>query len=440
MNIFVIFSLIILLYALKNYNRAFIIYAGFRLFLNHNICFDIKGMPHLSVDFAVISILFLLYFIKQGRIKKENSLFPLKKAMCVFIVVDLICCFASLGGFVETFPATLLHIADLLFLYLVWEILSKENIIYGIWSLSIVCFMACLYAFFEKEIEMNPLYAYELLLAGDRGLDSQYEIIADPRGYRVTSIFSHPIGAGVNFILLTVLFLYCLQFVKELKYKFFFITVSLLSFVSCIYCNSRSPILYLIALLPLLLKVRLKLGYVIILLVCIIFVISNLDEQYYTMILSIIDVQNKSGFVGSDANMRKYQFIAAWHIFTEYPFTGLGIRGYELYHNQLIRDQLLGLESIWIQLSVERGILGIIAFVYFQLSVLKAKTDSFRKSCIFFLTLAYVSVISVTSTPGALTYIHYITIFIVLKSKNWYVKKISHETRTTCNSYSSIQN
>ena len=326
------------------------------------------------------------------------------------------------------------------FVYLIWRILTKDNVVFLLWVLFAVSAVISCYAFIEKSISTNPLYTYELLLAGDRGSDMQYDELTDPRGYRVLSVFLHPIGAGFNFVLLGVLFIYSCYFVKTQK-KYLFVFMSLILFSCSIFCNSRSPFVYFIALFPMISKIRFKIGTFLLIIIVSFFVLPFiLEDQYVDMVMSIFDINNKSGFVGSDMNMRHSQFQAAWKIFIDYPITGLGIRGYELYPNQFIRAQLLGLESIWIQLMVQKGIIGIYAFCYFQVSVLRSKSTPFRKMCVFFLLIAYLGVISVTSIPGAFVYLHYLIIIIVLKSKKWNAKRESFALYSPGNSCPCIQN
>lgn len=438
MFVFILLGALIVIYALKNFSKAFILYIGFRLFLNQNLNFDLPGLPLLSLDFVILSILFVFYRLKRNKLELDNTRFPLLKGIYMLAVAGIICSLFSLGGFVKTFPPTLLSIYEMFFVYLIWKIVTRENVLFLLWVLFAVCIVICCYAFVEKSISANPLYTYELLLAGDRGSDMQYDVLSDPRGYRVLSVFFHPIGAGFNFVLLGVLFIYSSYFIKVRK-KYLFLLMSLALFTCSVFCNSRSPFVYFIALFPMILKIRFRIGTFLLVFIVSFFILPFiLEDQYVDMVMSIFDINNKSGFVGSDMNMRHSQFQAAWKIFIDYPITGLGIRGYELYPNQFIRAQLLGLESIWIILMVEKGFIGLYAFIYFQISVLTIKTSSFRKLCIFFLAIAYLGVLSATSIPGAFVYLHYLTIIIVIKSRKWNAKRESFALYSPGNSSPSI--
>lgn len=409
-------------FALFNYNKAFIFFLAFRLFLNLNICFDIPGMPLLTLDVVMISYFFSFYLLKYNH--RQYISYPLKKATLFFILVDFITVLFSLGGFANSLTPTLYHVLDLILLYMIWNLIDMDSYRLLLWLLFFVSLMAGIYCIYEKKEQFNPLALYEIQLGGARAVDWIYNI-SESRGYRAQSIFIHPIGAGANFAFLSFLFLY--YFLNEKKnlgrFAFLFFVASFLMIICCFFANSRGPIVYLIiASLPLFFISNKRTRLFIISSVIIFLFVTDIASEYSNMVMSIFDIENGNGYVGSDKNMRLSQLEAALNIFFESPLWGLGTRGYEFYHNKGIVSQLLGLESIWLMLLVEKGALGIFAYLYFVKSVLSIKLTVTKKNLVFFLTIAYVALCSVTSIPGGLIYIHYLLIFYLIKSDRLWLK------------------
>lgn len=416
MNIFVLISFLIIVYSLYNYKNAFIIYIGFRLFLNLNIHFDLPGLPLLTLDFFTTSAIVLIFFLNKSKIKYDKTEFPLKKAFIIFILVDFITAVFSIGGFLKSFPPSLVHIVDMIYVYILWTMLKKDSIKLILYELAIITTIICLYCIVEKFLEYNPLKIYEISLAGNRKTEWLYE--NDIRGYRTSSIFIHPIGAGANFAFLSVLLFYSSVFVVRNIKSYIFIFISALCVLCCVYCNSRGPLLYFIAVIPFVIMFHNSgrwLKFISIVLILFFISIPYLSE-YNEMIFSIFDLKGNSDFTGSNFQMRVSQYEAAWRIFIDYPITGLGTRGYEYYPVLSIRQRLLGLESVWMSLMVTKGVLGLIAYSYVFITILKIRVSRLKWRVLLFITLGYLAVNTATSLPGAFSYLYYLTIFFIIKS------------------------
>lgn len=65
--------------------------------------------------------------------------------------------------------------------------------------------------------------------------------------------------------------------------------------------------------------------------------------------------------------MRQDQFEAAYILMSKSPIWGLGQKATLYFPDGILVGRLLGLESIWIWIMVERGILGIITYCIFIL-------------------------------------------------------------------------
>ena len=424
MIIFFAISGVLMLYALRDYNKAFCILLCWRLFLNVNIGLKLPSLPLLAMDFVLVVYFLILYKYRIKRIDDNSLPYPLWKVTKLFVFTDLACAVFALGGPILSLPPAMTHIADLLFLCLLWKMITPCNINYIFRGLLITIIIAGAYCVFENYIEFNPLIQWEVINSQNQSTEDWLKLYDnDTRGYRAMSIFSHPIGAGANFAFLSVLMIYYwwLSRTKDFYIKIVPL-VFLLAVVSSVMANSRSCLVYMgVAFLPLLRAKSSKIVLLITFFIALIYLtgLSDFFANYTDLVTSIFDIDNKNGYVGSDKDMRLSQYSAGLKIFSEYPLFGVGDRGLQFYNDKATVTALNGLESIWLQLIVCKGVLGLFTYIAFILSIIRIKISKQYKRIVVILTLAYVALCSVTSLPGGFVYLHYLTIFYVVKQYYW---------------------
>ena len=407
-----------MLYAYNSYKTGFIIFLCYRLFINMNICFDISGLPLLTLDMMMQFYFMTLYYVKRDTLANVDP-FPFRKVTFFFIAVDVLSSIFAIGGFGTAITPALYHITDLILLLIIWDVLDCTAMQKLIRCLLFVAFIAGVYGIYEKIIGYNPLALYEIQLGAARAVDWTY--LDDARGYRVQSIFIHPIGAGINFAYLSLLFWIYMKYTNISHIERYIITaILILMLLCCLFANSRGPIIYLICASLVFINVKRKSTIIIVLLLAVLTILNtSLIVEYKDMLTSIFDVQNKNEYVGSDYNMRLRQFEAALKIFSEYPLLGLGTRGNEYYYDKTVASALLGLESIWIVLMVQKGIMGIAAFVSYVYDIMKTKLPLYAHRDVCILMIAYIAVNSVTTLPGSYMFLHFLAIWYIIK-KNIY--------------------
>lgn len=131
------------------------------------------------------------------------------------------------------------------------------------------------------------------------------------------------------------------------------------------------------------------------------------------LILSVI-APEKTEIRGSSIEMRLDQFEAAYILMSKSPLWGLGQKATLYYHDRILVGRLLGMESIWLWIMVERGILGIITYCIFIFTLCRLGWRS-RGKCLFFLPLAFIAASTASSTPGMHLYLFYLVYILIYK-------------------------
>jgi len=384
MNPFLIIAALLILYSLKNYKQGFFLFLAFRLFLNNNInLINLPGVPLLTLEVFMSIFFALLYVIKRKRYSRviTTSPLPFNKVFIWVLLSYVVSSFISIAGIQNTFTSLLSVVfCDFISAYLCWMLISsKEDILKVVNILLGASLIICTYAFIEKFLGYNPVMDYEIDLAGPRATDWQY--LEDERGTRVQSFFLHPIGGSINFGLI-----FCLCLYGYVYYKAYFsklqqktmLLVGIMAFIASLLSNSRTPLVFLaVGILPL---INLK----------------------------------KTEIRGSSLEMRQDQFEAAYILMSKSPIWGLGQKATLYFPDRILVGRLLGLESIWIWIMVERGILGIITYCIFIFTLCRLGWHS-RGKCLFFLPLAFIAASTVSSTPGMHLYLFYLVYILIYK-------------------------
>lgn len=424
MNLFIFTGLLIILYSFVNYKKAFILFLIFRLFLNQNInLINIPGIPLLTLEFTILFFFLLIYFFKKNSLNLDNTAFPFKKAYIFLSISYVLSCFFGLAGFGNSITNFLkIVVEDFASTWLIWKLVKeKKDFTFFIKGITVVFVIAGLYGIYESLTHSNPLANYEISIAGDseRVLDWTYD--NDFRGYRIKSIFLHSIGGGMNFVLYFLLIIYSFVYYKKIIPINYFICIfiAILSLIGAYLCNSRGPILFLlIGFLPILnFKKKRTLQITLFSFIALFIVILLNPNINLDSLISIFSSTAQEKVGGSTLEMRLSQISAGFAIMKEHILFGIGLKGSTYFHNQSLIDLLLGMESMWLRIMVEQGILGVIANLFFIYTVIVKLAYKEKNALVFFLSLSFFIVSSMTSTPGFAQYFLYLTIFMFIKYK-----------------------
>lgn len=432
--VFTLIAIILVVYSWIDFKNSVIFLCIFELFLNQNInLINVPGVPLLLMSTA-LNIYFTIYFFLVQRKKFVSSIdrFPLKIAFILIGFSILLSCLFSLSGFTIAITRGIQDFfSPYLFVWMVWYVIKTPKDFKKLITLLTISFsFFVIYAFYEKATGERPVITYEQALNvgtdQSRVINWSYEDDERTVGGRVQSVFIHPIGAGMNFGLCFVIFTYLFIYYRRYIILSPYIVVWLLSsLLLCVFfSNSRGPLIFLgIAVLGLV-KFKSRKFYLITILgiILLIFLYSYI-APYMDNIFSFANAKAKERVGGSDVFMRQGQFAAAYQLFQQNPLFGNGVKSLSYISNSNLVKDLLGFESVWIPLMVERGLIGLLSYIFLIFSMFKSAKGK-TKGFTIYLTLAYVIVSSVTSTPGFVDYLFFIILFFSIRlGKGAFIKK-----------------
>lgn len=425
--IFLVLGFVIWLYSIKHLQKSFLWFLVYKVFLVTNInLLSLPGIPILSLDMSLTLWFFFWIFKRRKTMNLCSRKMPYTRPMIFLFFSYFISTIFAIAGFGSAFSAYLKDIVNFFLTpWMIWKIVdTEEDFAFVIKRLVIAFMITCIYGLVESVIQENPLVAYETTLVTDttRTVDFRYEI-DEFRGYRVQSVFEHPIGAGINWAMFAMLMCFIMlqnnkkYFVSQRKK---YLATMLLCFFCMLLSNCRGPILFvLIAFVGLIDFKNKKFYYMAVCgLVIGAFLCAIMPENYLNIILSIFnpEYQNKVG--GSNAEMRFEQMAAALTIVESSPVLGLGYKFSYALNNAYTRA-LLGLESMWLRIIVQFGMLGVLANIYWAFYSLRVIPKRYKERRIFWFSLAYWVTASLTSVPGMLHYLYYFIIFYFIKQKKF---------------------
>ena len=421
--IFLSVGLLIILIAFSNFKKGFYYFLFYKVCLVTNITvISVPVIPLLTLDLFMTMVFIALYYKDRKKLNNEIIPFPYKKPFIFISVSYFLSTIFAYVGFQSAFSQYIGQVVgEFLFAWLMWKVVDKKDIGYIIKGLSFMFFLSCIYAFFEKVTQTNPIQAYEMTLVQDSSRVIDFLVTDDAnRGYRVQSFFEHAIGAGIDWCMYIILFF---SLVIEYKYKpksKFTLVTAILCIPCVFFANARGPIVFL--LIGVLCFVDLKnknfykaliVGFILLL------IFSPLFSDYTDNILSIFNQKAQNRVGGSNAEMRFEQLGAAFALMMKSPFVGLGYKFMNELNDPLV-NMLLGLESMWFRILTQFGLLGVISnFVLAYYSLVKIPKQ-YKSKPIFFFSLAYWVTGSLTSLPGMLMYLYYLILIIFIKQSDIY--------------------
>ncbi|KRL26056.1 O-antigen ligase family protein [Limosilactobacillus mucosae] len=427
--IFGVISLIIILYSFFNYKNAFFAFLLYKIILVQNISFiSIPGVPLLTAD-TVLSMWFCIYYFLGGKKYKRTSVeMPYKVPLLIFCVVWFLSSVFSVDGFGSEITRYIQNVLDnVIMIFLIWNLVeTKEDFKVLFKGITLIMFITCIYGFVEFLLQSNPLQQYEATLVQDPEKVIDYSYETENRGYRISSVFSHSIGAGLTWALyfITIVILKVKRN-KKLPWQFFSTVTAILCFLCVFLTKMRSPLVFMGLSLLSVVDFRKKRFYyflisALLIGICLVPLVQN---NTLVVLKSLFNQSAAAQIQGSSLQQRIGQFQSGFQLLKYNPLVGLGDKFQSTVTDitqVALTQQLLGMESVWLSTMVEYGILGICAeFIWIGYFLIKIPR-LYRSLDVFFVALSYVITISITSTPGFQIYLLYLSIFYLLKSTDFY--------------------
>lgn len=413
--IFSILGVFLMLYALRNFKRSFLLYMLLEIIWYPQAkLLAVNGLPSIPIS-LVMSIFYFVYYIIYKRNKIRNKLrYPLSFPLLLLALSRFASCFSSLAGFGDEFSRFVGYsFSSCLEVWLIWNIVNSEkDFDFLLKGLTLVFLFAGAYGILVFTTHTNFIFDYKSSLVA-KGIDAYYE--GDIRGYRLTSIFEHPLGAGMNFAIFIITIL-----VAKLKFGFrevssIIIYVTVVLAVICIfYTKMRAGLFMLIFGIPAFWKFKGK-QFISLFVGCVVllFIVFPLISDQIDIFQSLFNKKAQEEIGGSNLEMRLEQLGACFYFLQQSPITGLGEQCL-LYLNGIQAYQLRALESVVFEEMVRHGILGLLAtfvLMYFTMVHLPLKHHSKE---LFFVSFCFWGTYILTSIPFFRMHLFYIAYFYII--------------------------
>ena len=428
--VFLLIGVVIPLVGVRNFKKGFYLFLFYKLVLVTNITvIALPGIPLLTLDVFMTMMYFLLYYYNRRKIQTESLPMPYARPFWWIAVSYFLPTVFAYIGFVGAFSQYMGQvICEFGFAWMMWKVIDKNDIRYLLKGFTLMFFLACLYGFYEKVTQDNPIVLYEMSLmqGSDRMIDFLVQDDAN-RGYRVQSFFEHAIGGGIDWGMFAV-FAFSMLWVYRVKLPKMQKTSLMLTAFLCIPClffanNRGSIVFFFVAMLSVAnLKdskfyVRLVAAFALLL------VIAPVFSDYADNIMSLVDPKAQDKVGGSNAEMRFDQLAASIEVMKLSPIVGLGYKFMNVMNTRLVAA-LLGLESMWFRILTQFGLLGVVVNVVLAWFSLVKLPRHYKSQPLFFFSLAYWLTASLTSVPGIKMYFYYFALIVFIKmSKEYQLEK-----------------
>lgn len=423
--IFSVVAILIFLYSFVNYKHSFFLFVIFQSFAYlPNV--SLGGSMRLSLAMLLIGLYTVEFYFKRSCVRHSNTAFPYKIPMVLIGFSLIFTCFFAVAGFVpEITRAVSIIVQTLVEIWLIWELAENERDFKFIFQGIIILFIvATTYGLYEYLISSNPFLNYKIKISdgeirtylntGSQGL----------RGYRVYSVFNHPIGAGMNFGLFFIFVLSCCLVYNDKipKKTLAFIAAALC--VPCIILSKMRAAIFFTAIAALMFvdwRMLKKKRFYLILLIGVVgaFAVYPLIQKNINILLSFFDSSAQSKIQGSNVSMRFSQLDAVYHLMMMSPIGGLGEKFEDFIVNQYTIASL-DYESIWFEQMTRHGLVGVLVqIVLIYVSIVRLP-QKYRSKPLFFLNLSYWLTYTLSSTPSFSMPMFYLSQFYFIKKTEIY--------------------
>lgn len=374
------YFIIFLLICKKSCRNGILFFWG-SLFIIPSIILNIHIVSFINV--YVLQIIIASFFFLFNANYKQSFLAFCKNSKSAILIIFIMYALTIIFSDEVPFKIQCYYFFKELFQFLIiieTFIIAKNDSsfilrLYKILLILLLCNIA--YSFiFEICFRTNPAGLPLYLLIGQDNNEYLVDAIDSQRGtmgFRLQSIFGHPLSLGQYYLLMIPLFLSNMQYSK--KYEWI---IAILLSVNIFLSGTRGAIFPMLLILGLYM-IKSNIRFYKLILILPLFVIAYLFlplqkqqiiDNYYDSLTTYIQFwddkkQAKYNVEGSSINMRIEQFKAAKAEIKHNILFGKGIGYREYYqeqHNQL-HPQLLGYESFVLLKLVEQGWIGIFIFL-----------------------------------------------------------------------------
>lgn len=418
---FTIVGVLILGYSCFNFKKGFLVYLLFQIvwFSNGKII-SMAGVPSIPI-YLVMALSFVTIYIIKGGFRAKLVEFPFMIPLLILSISRVLTCFTSLEGFSSEFARAIGFIfGSFIEVVLIWRIVEEEkDFDFLIKGYCLIFAFASVYGLIEYVIKTNPIVEYKSMLTPEGISTYQADIF---RGYRVMSIFEHPIGAGMTFGLFAVFsFLYWTN--RKKRTSNIYIIVALLSILCVTLTKMRASILFTIIAAMAFVNLNNKKFYKVALFVLVgLAICFPIYKDYINVFLSLFSSSAQQAVGGSNSTMRFLQLNTVYNILKMSPLLGFGEQCAVYLPKSLVANAL-GFESIWFEAMSRYGMLGVIGNILMMVYSVFIIPHKYKSKSAFWVSLAFWLTNTLTTVPFFRMSMYYVVYFYCIKQTMFYKKK-----------------
>ena len=423
--IFIIPAILILLIAIIDYKNGFKLYLLYQMIWYPETQLLNIGGAWINLNFFCSTCLIILYYFKRRRVGRESEPFPFTIPMFVIAISLFLTCLTSYSGFFSEFiKAVSLVVMDTIIVYIMWKTLNtKKDFTFLFKGITIIIFIACIFIFFEKMTQLNPILDYKITCTSNVIATYRDFIDTDVRGYRCYSIFEHSICACMVFALYAALSININVKYKKYPLKKLSLVTAGLCIPAMFFTQQRAGmLLFLIGIIPVINFKKKRFWKLVIIGLIALIAVWPLISNNIELLFSIFSTKYEKKVSGSSISMRFDQLDAIYRIMLEAPRTGLG-ENFERFYKGIYAARAMGYESLWFEQMAKHGMMGVAAYLVMIFYSVYKIPKKYQSKEIFFILLSYWLTYSLTSTPYFRTYLLYGIVFFFIKSSQRYDEK-----------------
>lgn len=421
--IFSFISMVIASYALINFKKSLIFFTVYQIFWFSTHIITIGGIG-LNSNLLLPIWYMVLFYLKRKRYMNNKPKFPFTIPFILIGLSYLFSCFVAISGFIPEFNRAIMRVtSQYIYIYILWYVIDSEQDFKFIFRyVTIVMFFASIYGIFEYIVRLNSLLDYKVML-------SNYTInlydASGLRGYRLTSFFEHPLGAGMMFGLYSSFyFALLLKNNKTVVNNKFGMITALLCLPCVILSKMRTAIIFTVILMLMIfvnkklsVKVFKRIIICMIIFLPILFIVINSNLE---LITNLISTDTSSEIGGSSLAMRLNQFNAIKLIIRISPVFGLGETFRDTLTVNSVTSAALGYEGIIFEQLSMHGYFGVFVTTILIFYLCVKIPLKYKSKEIAIVSIAYWLSYLVSSIPSFRLPYLYLVIFYFIKSSSKY--------------------
>lgn len=373
---------IVLLFSWWHWRKTVIVWMPLQLLFNECVCLKYTS-PAVSFVLAVDFLLLFVYLLQRKKLRFNQRPFFFKEVLIAYLISYVLSMFFSIVSIGEVLTGTIKYfIQNFIILYLFQRAITDfDEIRLFIKATFVVAVLIVLLGLFEAMAGDNPVLDYVYMNAPLDAIEGKMYYVppflsntgelAQRFGMvRAYSFFGIHIAFGCACIMLLFFYAYLYKFKITMVNKSYLGIGIGLFLIGAFLCNSKTPMVGLLFFALGILSFKdISRGYVVFFIVAAAFVLFIYFPDYLNNVIALFnsDVAKEGG--GSNVDMRTRQFEVGLNLFERNPLFGNGIGSIAVFMKSGSNADLLGSESSWLKILPERGIVGVIVYLYLYLTM-----------------------------------------------------------------------